>query len=139
MWMWMWCQRRPKQESKAFSSKGEGTRISLKYERNEEGRHCQIDQRWGFRVRDSQGCCHGFSNDSKYAYFPRFPFFILTFCTSIHFLRHTISFSSILVYVWWIWWNFGIMGVLFFIFFPCLGLCFTAFVFMYRKFCWIAA
>ena len=85
--MWMWWQRRPKQESKAFSSKGEGTSISLNYDRNEEGRHCKIDQRWRFRVRDSQGCCHGFSNDSKHAYFPRFPFLILTFCTSIHFFE----------------------------------------------------
>lgn len=40
---------------------------------NEKGRFSEADKRGGFRVRDPQGCCYGFTNNQQHAHFSRFP------------------------------------------------------------------
>jgi hypothetical protein len=40
---------------------------------NEKGRYSEADKRGGFRVRDPQGSCYGFTNNPQHADFSRSP------------------------------------------------------------------
>lgn len=44
----------------------------LRRRENEEGRHCEADQRRGLRIRDRQEGCHGFSDHPEHAHFSRY-------------------------------------------------------------------